>query len=47
MLWILKSIRPTTVSLSSDSCLIIVPQLSDESVTDVGRLIFSMVDISP
>ena len=43
----LKINRPTSVTLSSDNCGTIIKQLSDESVTDVGRLIFSMVDISP
>ena len=42
-----KSIRPTAVELSSDSCYIIVQQLSDDNSTAVGRLNFSILKISP
>lgn len=33
--------RPTVVESSSDNCLIIVRQLSDEIETGMGRLILS------
>ena len=37
----LKTNRPTTVALSSNSCLIIVRQLSDETEMGMGRLFLS------
>lgn len=33
--------RPIAVSVSSDSCRMIFPQVSDETETVVGRLLFS------
>ena len=35
---LLKTIRPTSVTLSSDGCLIIVRQLLDDNATTVGRI---------
>ena len=38
---LLKTIRPTVVTLSSDGCLIIVRQLLDETEMGMGRLFLS------
>ena len=35
---LLKTIRPTVVALSSNSCRTIIKQPSDDNVTTVGRI---------
>ena len=44
---ILRSIRPTVVELSSDSCRTIIQQPSDDKVTYVGRILSSKRNICP
>ena len=44
---LLKTIRPTVVTLSSDGCLIIVRQLLDDNATVIGRLVFRKKKINP